>query len=127
MMIETGLDIMGLEHTKSVFRMFKKVSDGAHGNTRGIHGSLTPCSLHKVLSSADVYGRNFLDLGSGTGVVLATALTCGASKVHGIELPENQANQHIYHAAMRKISKIVINLPNFTRQTLLEFNDIDKV
>ena len=74
---------MGLEHTKSVFRMFKKVSDGAHGNTRGIHGSLTPCSLHKVLSSVDVYGRNFLDLGSGTGVVLATALTCGTSKVHG--------------------------------------------
>ena len=45
---------MSLERTKRVFRVFKKVSDGAHGNTRGISGSLTPCSLHKVLSAVDV-------------------------------------------------------------------------
>jgi hypothetical protein len=62
--------------------VFKKVSDGAHGNTRGISGSLTPCSLFKVLSAVDVYGRNILDIGAGTSVVLAAALTSGASKAH---------------------------------------------
>ncbi len=116
-----------LVHTKSVVRMFKKVSDGAHGNTQGIHGSLTPCSLHKVLSAINVCGRNVLDLGAGTGVVLAAALTSGASKVHGIELPKNQANQHIFHAAMRQISKTLIDFPNLSRRALLEFNDIEEV
>ena len=111
-MNHTGSDIMSLERTKCVFRVFKKVSDGAHGNTRGISGSLTPCSLFKVLSAVDVYGKNILDIGSGTGVVLAAALTSGASKAHGIELPENQANQYIFHAAMSQISKNVINFPN---------------
>ena len=78
---------MSLERTKCVFRVFKKVSDGAHRNTRGISG-MTPCSLFKVLSAVDVYGKNILDIGSGTGVVLAAALTSGASKAHGIELLE---------------------------------------
>ena len=127
MVILAGSDIIGLEHTKSVFRMFKKVSDGAHGNTRGIHGSLTPCSFHKVLSAVDVYGKKILDLGAGNGVVLAAALTCGASKVHGIELPENRANQYIFHAAMRQISRSLIEIPNLPRRALLEFNDIDEV
>ena len=81
-MNHTGSDIMSLERTKCVFRVFKKVSDGAHGNTQGISGSLTPCSLFKVLSAVDVYGRNILDIGAGTSVVLAAALTSGASKAH---------------------------------------------
>jgi ribosomal protein L11 methylase PrmA len=121
------MSLDSLEHTKTVLRVFKRVSDGAHGNTRGIHGSLTPCSLHKVLSAIDVYGRNIMDLGAGTGVVLAAALTNGASKVHGIELPENQANQYIFNAAMRQISRNFIEIPSLSRRTLLEFNDIEKV
>ena len=126
-MNHTGSDIMSLERTKCVFRVFKKVSDGAHGNTRGISGSLTPCSLFKVLSAVDVYGRNILDIGAGTGVVLAAALTSGASKAQGIELPENQANQYIFHAAMSQISRNVINFPNLARRALMEFKDIEKV
>ena len=107
-MNNTGSDIMSLERTKRVFRVFKKVSDGAHGNTRGISGSLTPCSLHKVLSAVDVYGRNIMDIGSGTGVVLAAALTSGASKAHfsfsAIEIggvlrisSSNSRNSGIFH------------------------------
>ena len=102
---------MSLEHTKYVFRVFKKISDGAHGNTRGISGSLTPCSLFEVLSTVDVYGRNILDIGAGTCVVLAAALTGGASKVHGIELP----------------ARNVINFPDISRRSLMEFKDIEKV
>jgi ribosomal protein L11 methylase PrmA len=72
--------MIGLEYTESVVRMFNRVSDGAHGNTRGFHGSLTAYSLQKVFNAVDVYGRNFVDIGFGTGVVLAAALTSGASK-----------------------------------------------
>ena len=116
-----------LEYTKHVIRTFKRVSDGAHGNTRGFHGSLTAFSLQKVLDAVDVYGRNFMDIGFGTGVVLAAALTSGASKAHGFELPENQANQHIFHAAMRRISNELVTIPNFSRRALVEFKDIVQV
>ena len=88
---------------------------------------MTPCSLFKVLSAVDVYGKNILDIGSGTGVVLAAALTSGASKAHGIELLENQANQYIFHAAMSQIARNVINFPNLSRRALMEFKDIEKV
>jgi hypothetical protein len=114
-----------LEYIKRVHRIFKRVSDGAHGNTRGFHGSLTANSLQKVFNAADVYGSNFVDIGFGTGVVLAAALTSGASKAFGFELPENQANQLIFHAAMRRISNIYT--PDFPRRAVLEFNDIVKV
>jgi hypothetical protein len=88
--------MIGLEKTKTVVRMFKTVSDGTHANTRGFHGSLTAHSLQKLFHEIDPYGRIFLDVGFGTGVVLAAALTSGASKVHGFELPGNEANQYIF-------------------------------
>ena len=114
-----------LEYIKRVHRIFKRVSDGAHGNTRGFHGTLTACSLQKVFHAVDVYGSNFVDIGFGTGVVLAAALTNGASQACGFELPENQANRLIFHAAMRRISNIYT--PEFSGRAVLEFNDIVKV
>ena len=112
---------------KSVYRWFTNVSGGAHGNTRGFHGSLTALSLKEVLNEVDVYGRNFVDIGFGTGVVLAAALVSGASKAHGFELPENQANKYIFEAAMRKISGKICHIPDFFRRARLEFNDIAQV
>ena len=111
------------EKTLSVYRIFKSSSDGIHGNTRGFHGSLTAHSIQKVFNAVDVYGRSFMDIGFGTGIVLAAALASGASKAHGFELPENRANQYIFQAAMRKICEV----PDFSRRALLNFNDIAKV
>jgi predicted RNA methylase len=118
--------MIGLEKTKSVVRIFKSVSDGAHANTRGFHGSLTAYSLQKIFNEVDPYGRNFLDLGFGTGVVLAAALTSGAAKAHGFELPENQANQYIFQAAMRISSKLC-HISDISRRVMIDFNDIVKV
>ena len=118
---------MGLEKTKSVVRIFKSVSDGAHANTRGFHGSLTAYSLQKIFNEVDPYGKNFLDIGFGTGVVLAAALTSGAAKAHGYELPENQANQDIFQAAMRRISSKLCHISDISRRVMLDFNDIVKV
>ncbi len=118
--------MIGLEYTKSIVRMLNRVSDGAHGNTRGFHGSLTAYSLQKVFNAVDVYGRNFVDIGFGTGVVLAAALTSGASKAHGFELPENHANQLIFHAAMKRFSN-QFSIPDLSHRGFLEFNDIVKV
>jgi ribosomal protein L11 methylase PrmA len=119
--------MMGLEKTKSVVRIFKSVSDGAHANTRGFHGSLTAYSLQKIFHEVDPYGRNFLDIGFGTGVVLAAALTSGAAKAHGFELPENQANQYIFQAAMRRISSNLCHIPDISRRVMLDFKDIVEV
>jgi hypothetical protein len=68
-----------------------------------------------------------MDIGFGTWVVLAAALTSGASKAHGFELRENQANQYIFQAAMRKILKKVCHIPDFSSRALLNFNDIAKM
>lgn len=119
--------MIGLESTKRVHRIFKRVSDSAHGNTRGFHGSLTAYSLQKILNAVDVFGTNFMDIGFGTGVVLAAALTSGASIACGFELPENQANQLIFHAAMKRISKDLVFHPDTPLRAFLEFNDIAKV
>ena len=119
--------MIGLEKTKTVVRLFKTVSDGTHANTRGFHGSLTALSLKEVLNEVDIYGRNFVDIGFGTSVVLAAALVSGASKAHGFELPENQANKYIFEAAMRKISEKICHIPDFFGRARLEFNDIAQV
>ena len=112
---------------KSVYRWFTNVSGGAHGNTRGFHGSLTAYSLQKIFNEVDPYGRNVLDIGFGTGVVLAAALTSGAAKAHGFELPENQANQYIFQAAMKRWSKQHYYNIDISRQAVLEFNDVEEV
>ena len=115
------------EKTLSVYRIFKSSSDGIHGNTRGFHGSLTAYSLQKIFNEVDPYGKNFLDIGFGTGVVLAAALTSGAAKAQGFELPENQANQYIFQAAMRRISSNLCHIPDISRRVMLDFKDIVEV
>lgn len=115
------------EKTKSVVRMFKTVAGGAHGNTRGFHGTLTAGSLQKIFNAVDPFGKFFLDIGFGTGVVLAAALAAGASKAHGYELPGNQANAYIFQAAMKRWSKQHFHNIDLSRQALLKFNDVEEV
>jgi hypothetical protein len=57
---------------------------------------------------------------------LAAALTSGAAKANGFELPENQANQYIFQAAMRISSKLC-HIPDISRRVMLDFNDIVEV
>jgi hypothetical protein len=64
---------------RSIYRTFRKISDNAHGNVKGVSGCLTPGSLHKVLSVANVYGSNFMDIGAGDGKPIAAALVSGAN------------------------------------------------
>ena len=107
--------------------MFKTVAGGAHGNTRGFNGSLTAGSLQKIFHAVDPSRKIFLDIGFGTGVVLAAALAAGASKAHGYELPGNQANRFIFQAAMTRWSKQYFYNLNLSNQALLEFSDVEEV
>ena len=112
-----------------IYHVFRKVSDNAHGNVKGVSGSLTPGSLHKVLTDADVFGLKFLDIGAGDGRAIAAALASGASSASGFELPDNQATAFIFEAAMRKIEQSML----FTSSTMcrrrarLDFTDIEQV
>ena len=115
------------QRIKIVSRTFHRGSDGTHGNTQGFHGSLTPGSLHKIFREQDLFGRNFVDLGAGDGKILAAALVSGASRVHGIELPGNQANHFIFIAAMRKIRTILLNDEDISSKAVLQLEDIEQV
>ena len=108
---------------KKVCSLFKKISDGAHGNTSGFHGSLTPHSMWKVFQAMDVFGRSFADLGAGNGILLSAALANGASKAHGFELPENKANRYIFEAATARMTKVFSS----RARAHLEFKNIEKV
>ena len=113
-----------MERINLVYRTSQKISNGAHGNTAGIHGSLCPSSLGSIFTSVDVFGEKGVDLGAGNGIVLAAALAAGATRFHGFELPENKANRYIFDATMSMIArKLPINL-GFAG---ISFDDIDKV
>ena len=71
---------------KKVCSLCKKMSDGAHGDTTGFHGSLTPHSVFKIFKAIDVFGRSFADLGAGNGVVLSAALSNdNAGKIYDLK------------------------------------------
>jgi hypothetical protein len=103
--------MIGLEKTKGVVRMFKSVSDGAHGNTRGFHGSLTGYSLQKIFNAVDLHGNVFMDIGFGTGVVLVAALTSGASKTHGVEPPEKPSQSTYFSSCNEEDFKSTMYQP----------------
>jgi predicted RNA methylase len=116
-------DAADLLRIKKVYSLFKKISDGAHGNSSGFHGSLTPHSMWKIFRAIDVFGRSFADLGAGNGILLSAALSNGASKAHGFELPENKANRYIFKAAMARMTK---DFSSGARADL-EFKNVEKV
>jgi ribosomal protein L11 methylase PrmA len=103
--------------------LFKKTSDGAHGNTSGFHGSLTSNSTWKIFEALHVCGRSFADLGAGNGILLSAALANGARKAHGFELPENKANRYIFEAATARMTKVFSS----RARAHLEFKNIEKV
>ena len=112
---------------RSIYRRFRKNSDNSHGNVKGVSGSLTPDSLYKVLTVADVNETNVVDIGAGDGKPLAAAMAYGASSAHGFELPENQANAFIFKAAMSMIVNSMFLNPSVLSRVRLEFKDIETV
>ena len=78
---------------QSIYRTFRKISDNSHSNVKGISGSLTPGSMHKKFTAADVNGVNFLDIGAGDGKPIAAAVAYGASSAQGFELPEKPSER----------------------------------
>ena len=114
---------MELLSIKKVYSLFKKISDGAHGNTSGFHGSLTPHSMWKIFQEIDVFGSSFADIGAGNGILLYAALINGAGDAHGYELPENKANRYIFKAAMARMTKILSS----RARAELEFKNVEKV
>ena len=96
-------DLHRIRMVQSIYRTFRRISDSAHGNVKGISGSLTPRSLHKVQAVADVYCVNFMDIGAGDRKPMAAAIACGASSAYGLELQENRANKFIFKAAMSRM------------------------
>lgn len=112
---------------RSIYRTYRKISDNAHGNVKGVSGSLTPDSLYKVMTVANVYGSNFMDIGAGDGKPIAAAMVSGAKTAHGFELPENRANAFIFKAAMSRIAKSMFPNLSVLSCARLDFQDIEQV
>ena len=83
---------------RQMYRIYKLISDNAHGNIKGLTGSLTSSCLLDVLNALHVtgQGRRIFDCGAADGKVLAAALILGSEGAHGFELPENAANRFIF-------------------------------
>ena len=81
------------------------------------------CGTRNLLRSG--YAKRMLVAvtGAGNGVVLSAALSNGASKAHGFELPENKANRYIFKAAMAQMTKIF----GSRAPADLEFKNVEKV
>ncbi|MCE2823765.1 MAG: hypothetical protein LW693_15270, partial [Saprospiraceae bacterium] len=83
-----ALPINTKEQLRQLYRIYSLVSDNAHGNTKGVTGSLNYSSLLLVLKALNItgQGRRLFDCGAADGKVLAAALILGSEGAHGYEL-----------------------------------------
>ena len=84
-----------------IYRSFKKLSDGAEGGVSGVNGSIRAKALAHILTALCVKGNELVDFGAGSGRVLFSAVTAGASRAYGYELPENKGMKYVFDAAVR--------------------------
>ena len=118
-----------LGQLRQLYRIYRLVSDNAHGNVTGLSGSLNVTSLFSVLTALNItgQGRRLLDCGAADGKVLAVALIMGSEGPHGYELPENSANGFIFQCVLNRITpRFGLNLLAL-QHTHLEFSDIANV
>jgi hypothetical protein len=97
--LATGDD--GVRAIKKIYRLIKKASDGAEGGVVGCNGSIRPMCLAKILRALCVSGNELVDFGVGTGRVLFSAVSEGASFAYGYELPVNEGMKFVFDAAIR--------------------------
>jgi hypothetical protein len=124
-----ALPINTKEQLRQLYRIYSLVSDNAHGNTKGLTGSLNYSSLLLVLRALNItgQGRRLFDCGAADGKVLAAALILGSEGAHGYELPENSSNRYIFQSVMNRIAAhFELNRQAIDR-THLEFSDIKNV
>jgi hypothetical protein len=118
-----------LGQLRQLYRIYKLVSDNAHGNITGFTGSLNVTSVFRVLNALNIsgQGRRLFDCGAADGKVLAVALIMGSDGTHGFELPENSANWFIFQSVLNRITPLFgLNLQAI-QHTRLEFSDIANV
>ena len=110
-----------------VYRLFKKAAGGADGGVEGVNGSVSPLSLHRILTLLRIHGRRLVDLGAGEGRVLVAAIACGALKAFGHELPANRGHWHVFKAALVQLTRADPEQEVLLRNAGLFAEDIDKV
>ena len=114
---------------RQMYRIYKLISDNAHGNIKGLTGSLTSSCLLDVLNALHVtgQGRRIFDCGAADGKVLAAALILGSEGAHGFELPENAANRFIFQSVLNRIIPLFDLNQHALQRTHLQFTDISNV
>ena len=76
------------------YRMERR--EGCQGSTDRFGQSLSP-----KFSEHCVRGNELVDFGTGSGRVLFSAVSEGASRAYGYELPVNKGMKHVFDAAVR--------------------------
>ena len=117
------------DQLRQMYRIYKLISDNAHGNIKGLTGSLTSSCLLDVLNALHVtgQGRRIFDCGAADGRVLAAALILGSEGAHGFELPENAANRFIFQSVLNRIIPLFDLNQHALQRTHLQFTDISNV
>ena len=91
----------GVRAIQNIYRRFEKISDGAEGGVSGFNGSIRPKSLAQILRALCVKGNELVDFGAGSGRVLFSALSEGAARAYGYELPVNTGMKLVFDAVVR--------------------------
>ena len=92
-----------IETLKAIYRLSKRCSGGADGGVVGTNGSIRPTCLVRMLRAMRIGGSEFLDFGAGIGLVLFAAMSGGATKAIGYELPDNKAHKFVFDAVLKKL------------------------
>lgn len=100
-----------MERVNVVYRVMKRCGDGADGGGIGVNGSVTASSLVTILNSIHAHDNILVDLGAGDGRVILAALTVGANKAVGFELPENSSYRLLFCAARRMLQNNLKGVP----------------
>ncbi len=92
-----------IETLKAIYRLSKRCSGGADGGVVGTNGSIRPTCLVRILRAMLIAGSEVLDFGAGIGLVLLAAMSGGATKAIGYELPDNKAHSFVFDAVLKKL------------------------
>jgi hypothetical protein len=96
-----------MEMVNKIYNRFQDI-----GGCRGIHGCITADGLARMLHHLDLRGRNFLDIGMGTGRPGVGAIACGANDVIGYDFQENTAYPDVFGAAL---DELAIQMPDIEK------------
>ena len=111
-----------IEMVNKIYNQFQDI-----GGCRGIHGCITADGLARMLHPLNLNGRNFLDIGMGTGRPALGAIACGANQAFGYDFHENSAYLKVFGAALDELASQLPEIENIKNKVAYILKDVETV